>query len=185
MYAFEPEPGNFETCAQNLSHFAGRVELSKKAVWRSDRADAGLHFCPSSDAANTGGGTIIWDTDGPLVEAMPFDLVIESVLKRGFRRVTLVKIDCEGAEFPILLTSSSLQYVDRIVGEYHELLATPPEHARVDGSGHFSLERLRAGLMGAGFHVESERQATGPYGDTGLFFAERRGVRRFLRRFLH
>jgi hypothetical protein len=131
-----------------------------------------------------GGGSVIWDTDGPLVETIPFDLVVESVLQRGPRRIDLVKIDCEGAEFPILLTSSHLQYVDRVVGEYHELLATPPKHAQVDGSGHFSLERLRAALMGAGFHVESEPQATGPFGEMGLFFAERHRLRRYLRRLL-
>ena len=56
VYAFEPEPGNFETCSQNLSQYAGRVELSRKAVWRSDRADDKLHFWPSSDTANSGGG---------------------------------------------------------------------------------------------------------------------------------
>ena len=99
------------------------------AVWRSDRPDGRLHFSPSSDAANSGGGTIIWETDGPFVETIPFDSVIEAVSRGGARRIDLVKIDCEGSEFPILLTSSKLRHIDRIVGEYHELLAAPPEHA--------------------------------------------------------
>ena len=68
----------------------------------------------STDDANAGGGTLIWDTDGPLVDAVPFDDIVEEVSGGGARRIALVKIDCEGGEFPILLTSRRLDRIDRI-----------------------------------------------------------------------
>ena len=62
---------------------------------------------------------------------MPFDAVVDDVSMKGARRVNLLKIDCEGAEFPILLTSNRLAAIDRIVGEYHELRADLPPHVRL------------------------------------------------------
>ena len=67
VYAFEPEPANFEQAQRNLDAFKSRVTLTRRAVWRSDVPPAPLHFCPSGDTANAGGGTVIWETDGPVV----------------------------------------------------------------------------------------------------------------------
>ena len=89
-------------------------------------------------------------------------------------RIDVLKIDCEGAEFPILLTSRLLDRIDRIVGEYHELRAQLSSHVRIPGYDEFSVEGLAAGLERAGFTVTWERQATAQFGDLGLFFAERR-----------
>jgi FkbM family methyltransferase len=177
LYGFEPEPSNYLQACQNLAPFGDRVHLDRRAVWRSDRPAAPQHFWASTDAANAGGGTLIWETDGPLVDAVPFDEVIDAISDRGRRRIDLVKIDCEGAEFPILLTAALLGRVDRIVGEYHELRASLPAHVRVPGCEEFSLEILTAALERAGFAVTAERQATAQFGDLGLFFAERKQER--------
>ena len=173
VFGFEAEPANYQCAVRNLAPFGERVHLSNRAVWRSDVRTSTLHFCPSGDSANAGGGTVIWETDGPLVETVALDDVILSVTENGKRRINLLKIDCEGAEFPILLTSKRLGQIDRIVGEYHELRAEPPAHARIPGCGQFSLDVLVAALEAAGFRVTSERQATGTFGDMGLFFAQR------------
>jgi FkbM family methyltransferase len=173
VHGFEADRTNYECAARNLAPFGERAHMSNRAVWRSDLPASALHFWPSSDRANTGGGSVIWETDGTMVEAIAFDDIVGSVGQNGSRRINLLKIDCEGAEFPILLTSKTLGQIDRIVGEYHELKAPPPAHARVPGFEEFSLEALVAVLEAAGFHVESERQATATYGDLGLFFAER------------
>lgn len=176
VYGFEPEPSNFARARANLAGFGDRVHLHNRAVWRSDRPGAALHFWASSDRANTGGGTLIWDTDGPLVDAIPFDEIVETASEGGRRRIALVKIDCEGAEFPILLTSTRLSRIERIVGEYHELRADLPAHVRVPGCDQFTLEVLTERLEREGFAVSSVRQATAQYGDLGLFFAERRAT---------
>jgi FkbM family methyltransferase len=173
LHGFEPEPSNYSCAVQNLAPFGERVHLHNRAVWRSDIATPPLHFWRSTDDANTGGGTLIWDTDGPLVDVVSFDHVIDTVTEDGRRRVNLLKIDCEGAEFPILLTSQRLGSVDRIVGEYHELRAELPRHVRVPGWERFTVEILAAHLETFGFAVTLEPQATATFGALGLFFAER------------
>jgi FkbM family methyltransferase len=174
LVGFEPEPSNFARARENLSPFGDRVRLYNHAVWRSDIPGARLPFFASLDQANSGGGTLIWETDGPLVEAVPFDDLVDAITEGGRRRIDLLKIDCEGAEFPILLTSKRLDRIDRIVGEYHELRASLPAHVRIPGYDEFSLEGLTSGLERAGFIVTSQKQATATFGDFGLFFAERR-----------
>ena len=129
VHGFEPEASNFSCAVRNLAPFGARARLHNRAVWRSDIAAPALHFWRSTDDANTGGGSLIWDTDGPLVDTVPFDAVIDAASENGRRRISLLKIDCEGAEFPILLTSKRLACIDRIVGEYHELRAELPARA--------------------------------------------------------
>ncbi len=174
LFGFEPEPSNYACARRNLAPFGVGVHLFNHAVWRSDIPGQRLPFYASSDRANGGGGTLIWETDGPLVEAVPFDEIVDAVSQRGACRIDVLKIDCEGAEFPILLTSRLLDRIDRIVGEYHELRAQLPSHVRIPGYDEFSIEGLAAGLERAGFTVTWERQATAMFGDLGLFFAERR-----------
>ncbi len=174
VYGFEPESVNYARASINLAPFGGRAQLSRRALWRSDVPAGPLHFFASSDPANAGGGTLIWETDGPLIDAVPFDDAIDSASEQGRRRVEVVKIDCEGAEFPILLTSRRLDAIDCIVGEYHELRADPPPHARVAGCDQFTFDALKGRLESAGFDVESEKQAAAQFGDLGLFFARRR-----------
>ncbi len=173
LFGFEPEPSNYARARQNLAPFGDRVRLANRAVWRSDQPGQRLPFFASVDLANSGGGTLIWETDGPLVEAVPFDEVVDAITERGERRIDLMKIDCEGAEFPILLTSHRLHLIDRIVGEYHELRATLPAHVRIPDHDEFSLDGLTTALERAGFVVTSQKQATATFGDFGLFFAER------------
>ena len=106
---------------------------------------------------------------------MRFDDVIDEVARQGRRRVDLVKIDCEGAEFPILLTSQRLGDIDRIIGEYHELRAGQlPRHVRVPGVEQFTIDLLAAHLERSGFAVSLEPQAIAQFGALGLFFADRR-----------
>ncbi|HXI31934.1 MAG TPA: FkbM family methyltransferase [Vicinamibacterales bacterium] len=173
LHGFEPDAGNFALAAQNLAPFGARAHLRNHAVWRSDLAVPALHFWRSTDRANAGGGTLIWETDGPLVETVRFDDVIDEISDRGRRQIGLLKIDCEGAEFPILLTSKRLACIDRIVGEYHELRAALPQHVRLPGCEQFTMDLLTAHLEATGFAVTLEPQAMATYGALGLFFAER------------
>jgi FkbM family methyltransferase len=173
LHGFEPEASNYSCAVQNLAPFGARVHFHNRAVWRSDVTAPALPFWRSTDDANLGGGTLIWDTDGPLVDTLSFDDVVDTVSENGRRRVSLLKIDCEGAEFPILLTSSRLGLIDRIVGEYHELRAELPRHVRLSGCTQFTIEILAAHLETFGFAVMLEQQATATFGALGLFFADR------------
>ncbi len=178
VHGFEAEQSNYACALANLAPFGARVNMHNQAVWRSDVDAAALHFWRSTDGANAGGGTLIWDTDGPLVDSVRFDDVVDAIAPGGSRRIDLVKIDCEGAEFPILLTSTRLDRIDRIVGEYHELRAELPRHVRIAGHREFTIDGLAAHLERAGFAVTLEPQATGTFGALGLFFADRIGRQR-------
>ena len=173
VVGYEPERANHRCAAQNLSPFGSRAHVHCTAVWRSDATIDQLPFFPSSDPSNTGGGSVIWDTDEHHVDVTPFDSVLEAASEGGRRRVDVVKMDCEGAEFPILLTSKRLHLIDNMVGEYHELRAPLPSHTAILGYTEFAVPDLMRVLRASGFDVTVEPRASGAYGELGLFFAHR------------
>ena len=144
------------------------MHLYHRAVFRSDApaVDDLLHSGPAF--SNTGGGNVIFggqlfdsdtqeswisaEADQSRVPAVPLD----EVLGR-FERVKLLKLDCEGSEYPILLTSTQLPKVERIVGEYHEIheSAMPllVAEARLDGVTSYGSDLLARKLEAAGFRV--------------------------------
>lgn len=173
-YGFEAEKSNYVRASENLRSFGERVRLENKAVWRSDEAVDKLTFTPSTDEENTAGGNV-WSDGGVEVDAVPFDEVIRKVTSGGEKRVRMLKLDCEGSEFPILFTSQSLHLIDDIRGEYHEFGGEHdeqiiPEAMKVEGYDRFTIVELTAMLQRAGFSVTSVR-----HGDSnmGLFFATR------------
>src|SRR5262249_16300977 len=116
VHGFEVSPENYALARKNLAAFGDRVRLHHKAVWRSDREAGRLTF--SACAHNTGGGVVWRGGEGPSIEAVPFDDVVREVTLGGRMRVRMVKVDCEGSEYPILLTARTLHLVDAIVGEF-------------------------------------------------------------------
>ncbi|MBX6313431.1 MAG: FkbM family methyltransferase [Isosphaeraceae bacterium] len=182
VYGFEAEPSNYECARRNLEAFGDRIHLTNRAVWRSDQPGGRVPFSYCDDRANTGGGSVLWESDGPSIEAVPFDDVLEEITDGGRRRIRMLKIDCEGSEFPILLTARRLDLIDYIAGEFHEIgcARNPqiiPDHARVPGVEAFTIEALDGCLRRAGFDVAFER-----HGDSnlGLFYARRPLHRRTL-----
>jgi FkbM family methyltransferase len=148
------------------------VTLHHAAVWRSDDATPRrLMFTPSADSGNTGGGSVLftssddhwathpaegadpapptWSLSSHEIEAIPLDDVLADL-----GRVRFLKLDAEGAEFPILLTATRLDLVTVIAGEYHELtddgMARLAPAARV-GDRRYSAALLRECLADAGF----------------------------------
>jgi hypothetical protein len=89
-------------------------------------------------------------------------------LLRQLGRVRLLKLDCEGAEWPLLERATQWQRVEAICGEYH-LPPLVPAHPLADP------ERLRERLEGWGFRVRLEI-APGSNLPVGLFFANRESL---------
>jgi len=134
VLGYEACPENYDLARKNTAHLP-RVEVRWGAVWRSDGVDAELAVRPDSDPENTGGGSVLYGAAGagpdgtcpdgetrPTVPAVPLDRIL-----RELGRVRLLKIDVEGAEFPVLATSRELHRVEIVVGEIHRL--TPEERA--------------------------------------------------------
>ena len=196
VWSIEPDRANCALAAEHLRPYVdrGAVRLLRAAVWRSDPNDDelrfdGYHPFPQSfldwaGIVNTGGGSVMWGLGEP-VQKVAFDDVVDLATNRGERRVRLLKLDCEGAEWPILLTSRRLDLVDEIVGEFHELGGTFLEigeerlsKAHVfhsDLVAGFTVEELVRFLGDAGFSVTYRRHVrpNGALEGYGLFFATR------------
>ncbi len=183
IYAVEPDKTNFELAASNLAPFIEqeRVRLFNAAVWRSDSKACTLYhsgYIETNGILNTGGGDVLWSRQGEAVGTISLDALLTSATRNGRRRLRLLKIDCEGSEWPILLTSRRLKWVDAICGEFHEIggdydsLQAP---FAITGYRRFTLTELDEFLTQQGFVCSFERSRN-PDGSTsrlGLFFAWR------------
>jgi len=196
VWSIEPDPANCAIAAEHLRPYIekGFVQLMQQAVWRSDPNDDelrfdGYHPFPQSfkgmeGVLNTGDGSVVWG-EGEPVAKLAFDDLVDLVTNRGERRVRLLKLDAEGAEWPILLTSRRLDLIDEIVGEFHELGGPfleigeeRPAKTRVfhsDRVAAFSVEELVRFLEEVGFSVtyRRHRRPDGALEGLGLFFATR------------
>jgi hypothetical protein len=137
---------------------------------------------------NTGNGSVVWGSGEPVAK-IAFDEIVDRVTNHGERRVRLLKLDCEGAEWPILLTSQRLGLIDEICGEFHEIGGQFPEigqdrteQRRVFSFAEvekFTVDVLVQCLNHAGFTVSwhRDRRSTGSLEGRGLFFATRETLR--------
>ena len=182
VHGFEAFVENYRAARGNLRSFGGRITAHHRAVWRSDRPVDSLPYT-ILDPGNLGAGHVL-RMDGPQsVPAIGLDALIRRVTDHGRRRVRLLKLDCEGAEYPILFTSKLLHLVDAIHGEYHNYTISHgrehpfyrvPDHARVEGFSRFTIDELDAFLTDAGFEVEPVNHPLIP-GMAGWFFARNAG----------
>ncbi len=181
IHSFEADPDNFALLKKNMAVLPD-VTPYFGAVFRSDipALEELVHSGPVF--SNTGGGGVVFG--GNLFEHLGFDapkadrepprspvLSLDTILSR-FDRVRILKLDCEGSEYPILLTSTQLHRVERIVGEYHvipeESMPLLIPEARLDGHRSYGAETLQRKLEADGFEVSIT-----PLGVQGLFNAVR------------
>jgi FkbM family methyltransferase len=196
IYSLEPDRANCACARENLQPYIerGYVRLMEAAIWRSDPNDDelrfdGYHPFPRSYAGmegvlNTGNGSVMWGVGDP-VEKIALDDLIDLATGHGERRVRLLKLDCEGAEWPALLTSRRLRLIDEIVGEFHEIGGAfleisedRPAISQVfhcDRVARFTVDELVRSLGESGFHVTycRHRRPDGALEGLGLFFARR------------
>ena len=172
VHAVEPQPENYAYLWRNLGSDA-RLVPYRMALWRSDRSIARGRLASDDGKWRSVNWSVVNPGDGVPVTLFPFDQFIDIVTWGGQRRIHTLKLDCEGAEWPILFTSRKLHCIDRICGEWH--LApfvdrTPDCESLVDGVT-YSRESLRLHLEGEGFTVEITDNPDN--GLLGWFFATR------------
>jgi FkbM family methyltransferase len=192
----EPDASNCEIAAAHLRPHVekGHVRLVRGAAWRSDANADELSFdgykaFPDTwprlaGIINTGSGSVVWGGDEPVAK-VAFDEIVDSATNRGEKRVRLLKLDCEGSEWPILLTSQRLHLIDEICGEFHEIggqfleisedrAATEPVFS-LGQPASYTIEALVVFLGKAGFTVTWRRhkRPNGALEGLGLFFAKR------------
>jgi FkbM family methyltransferase len=134
VLAFEAGADNFEYLCRNCRTVPS-VECHHAAVWRSDISDTVLGWKASTNAENTGGGSVL---DGEIVAGVSISnasansvgtISLDTIIAQ-VGHIDLLKIDAEGSEYPILLTSRQLHRVTEIVGEYHVLDETSHTRSR-------------------------------------------------------
>jgi len=171
IWAVEPDLGSLRLCMANVAATPGAAILQPihAAAWRSDRRGDRVYARGYEE----------WRTDCPCIEpmaegeaevpALPLDDLVTLATDWGRRRLTLLKLDCEGSEWPILFTSRTLHLIDAIVGEYHLWHAdVMAPLGRVPGLV-YDLGSLRSRLEAEGFTVEIDQ----PEEPWGLFRARR------------
>lgn len=160
VLAFEASPLNFTMLSNNTSRWP-QVQVKNIAVWRSDISVESVNLCvPVGD--NSGGFSCAaepveggaYEDHVWVIPAISLDSVLE-----GLEKVDFMKIDCEGSEWPILLTSKLLaQKVKYITGEYHQFLSAPPAHIALPGHEKgFFIEDLVQHLWGLGYTVTFQK----------------------------
>ena len=137
VLAFEPGPVA-DLAEKNCSGFGSRFTLVRKAVWRSDRDGNVLELAASHRERHSGSMSAVLPKIGPRITVETVSL--DSVL-RQFERVHILKLDCEGSEYPILMTCTELHRVEHILGEYHHV------------NDMWSIEGLKRHLESIGFEV--------------------------------
>jgi FkbM family methyltransferase len=177
LVGFEPEPDNFAWLQRNARLLGGAASIENVAVWRSDRTGDVLTFAPLTSGYNTGQHSVVFGQAGHSIPTRSLDSILAEHTNEGREPVRFLKIDCEGAEFPILMTSQCLGWVREIAGEFHEFL--PENHqigkmspaAALDGVREYTMPMLASHLEQRGFCVEFQR--TRRYPNLGWFFARR------------
>jgi FkbM family methyltransferase len=169
VLAFEAGGENYRLLVENCRPFAA-IECRHAAVWRSDLPASPLQWRAPARAENTGGGTVLTCTHvagEPVAPSQPTRvpaIALDTVLSR-VGHVDVLKIDAEGSEYPVLLTSRLLPQVALIVGEYHRV-----DGAQAPGADGWTLPVLASHLRAQGFQVRHEDRP-----DNGRFVAARGG----------
>jgi len=110
VYAFEPNEDNYKLLYKNVQ--GTQVRPYNLAV----HCNSGLlvKSVASTEETNTGGINCVLSPDGTGTPTISMDDIIDLA---GY--VHILKMDCEGGEYPGLLKCTKLNRVDAIVGEYH------------------------------------------------------------------
>lgn len=169
-YCYEPDPEAATICSENLSKI-GDAWVTSAAVWGGDVPDELALARYATDDSRTGSAVYCLDPIVPSwrAPAVDFDEVVEAINHEHGTPIAIVKLNCEGAEYPILYNSSVLDVIKNIVIEYHEIdLPLRDEFAGTVDPARMTGEDLAQFLNAAGFHVVGSANV-----DSGTIWASR------------
>lgn len=132
IVCFEANPENANFARLNVGKWNG-VRILDRAVLHTRALVEPASFPWALAGQNTGGGAVRVHPSGT-VEALPLDDIL-----RELGRVRLLKLDCEGSEWPILMFSKELGRVEEVCGEFHSM----PAHPLCPGSPPLDRELMR------------------------------------------
>jgi len=184
IIAFEPDPDSFALAMENIQDYlnslelAASVEVYNSAVWRSDRQDilriTKTRFSALTNSYHHGAQSVLFnDKDTTPVHSVALDNIL-----RPLGKVSLVKLNCEGAEWPILFTSTQLGKVTRLLFGIHSLTwkayelgrRIPPE--LFAEFGHSTFEDLKTHLQEFGLRCVREQIEGNFLNDPDFYFGK-------------
>lgn len=160
VICFEPEASNFDLLYRNTEEWRQKAALNRCAVWKHN----GHLFLKKAEPGYTA-KHYTFDPPNDLDHANTPCVTLDTILKRIPSTVRYLKLDCEGAEFPILRTVSNLSNVEEVVGEVHYGMLLDQERP--------TEEWLRRRLGQLGFNAITIYENPNAPG-CGSFFARRK-----------
>lgn len=122
VHAFEPNPGSINILRQNTrANYLHRVTTYNLGVW-SEAGEIPLRILNNEPLQAVSG--IRTSKSEDLIETtIPVISLKELVFEKVGSRIDLMKVDCEGAEYEILLDQPQeiFDQIDRVIMEYHDL----------------------------------------------------------------
>jgi FkbM family methyltransferase len=126
VYAYEPIPVNYELFKTNISlnpTLANRIHLFNKAV--TGKPQDGVELFMEHSADNSVIASVYSDFDQQNKYSIKAPSIsLEEIIKgNNFNRIDLLKIDCEGSEYPIIYETPAALWarVNRMTIEVHNL----------------------------------------------------------------
>ena len=117
VLAFEPFPINYRNCLENLRlNGVTNVLLSPKAVVNENRL-----LTMAADPYNSGGASALVQLfrSNEVVSSIPSIRLDEVFSLHAIEHCKLLKIDCEGMEYEILLGARMFDKIEYLAGEFH------------------------------------------------------------------
>ena len=116
VHAFEPFPDNFGLLRENVE----RNRVSNVRIYPFAISGDGRLLKMATNPENSGGASChsltLTDRPADMIPSATLDAVFDAL---DLERCKLLKIDCEGSEYEILLATRSLEKVEYLSGEFH------------------------------------------------------------------
>ena len=116
VVCYEANEENYQLLLKNLSSYSG-WKAHNVAVWKETSNDVSFYNYNKSD--NTGLNSFYKSPYMNDYEVTKVKTVSLNDVLSSYEKVKILKLDTEGAEYEILMNSTSLEKVETILGEYH------------------------------------------------------------------
>jgi FkbM family methyltransferase len=126
VYAYEPIPVNYELFRKNISFNSGmekQIHLFNKAVTGTPIESVELFMEHSADNSVIASIYSDFDEQNKHSLKVPAISLQEIISGNGFNRIDLLKVDCEGSEYPIIYETPAALWskINRLTIEVHNL----------------------------------------------------------------
>lgn len=145
VYSYEPDSDNYDLLKKNISDNNRQNIIPKKLAVSDTSEDLVLYTQPSTNGVNH---SMCPDKYAQKV-IVPSTTLADIIRDNHLKKINLLKLDAEGAEYPIILNSpdSVFSVIDGIILEYHDYL---------DPS--FQVKKLINRLTALGYQVEKTHE---------------------------